>query len=158
MKSIARYYKSLSDKEQFALNILAAVLAPLLLYFLLVNPSLSYYLSAKQEYAYNHDLVTWIGENESKVTLKPKTLKNESDKPLLQTISASAEAGGIKLSRLQPESSTQVRIWLNDTEFAVLAHWLSKLIQQSGLTIASISIDKTSKPGIVNAQCLLAKN
>ena len=157
MKSLASLYKNLSDKDQRALKILAATLAPLLLYFLIVNPSISYYLSAKQNYTDNQALLDWINENTPKVATASKAINTVTNEPLLQVISTSAEASNLKLSRLQPEGSNQTRIWLNETEFTALTHWLSDLVLQSGLTITSISIDKTSRPGIVNAQCLLAK-
>lgn len=158
MKKFSRYYNKLSDIERLALNTLATTLATALLYFLFLNPSRSYYYLAKENYSYNKNLSTWIRDNKSKLKPPKKTFNNKFNKNLLQTISTSAEASDIELSRIQPESATEVRVWLHKAEFSVLIDWLSTLAQKEKVSITSISIDKTSKTGIVNTQFFLRRN
>jgi general secretion pathway protein M len=156
MKRVGLLYKTLSEKDRRALHILSAFLVPVLLYFLIINPGVSYYLAAKQQYSSNLELLDWINHSAALIQATPGPTNKMSGESLLQIVTTSAEASKISISRLQPEGSDKISLWLNDIEFATLTRWLSKLISQQALTIVSISVDKTNNPGVVNARCIIS--
>ncbi len=154
MNALIARYQSLPDRDRRALQLLALFLAPLLLYLLLLKPSVNYYASAKANYSDKQQLLDWMKSNAALIPANTQTTQRNADLPLLQVASQTAAESGLKLDRVQPRGDNRVRIWLNEVAFQQLILWYSKL-QQNGITIASVSIDKTKKPGIVSVQCLL---
>ena len=145
----------LPDKDKRALTILVIFLAPILVYFALLKPSLAYYLDGRQAYSSNRELLDWVNLNARHVETRPKMASEEPDRPLLELVTATAEQRKLPITRLQPEADTRVRVWMSDVDFTSLVNWLYVLTQQSGAVISSISIDRTPQPGQVNVQCLI---
>ncbi|MBQ0797914.1 MAG: type II secretion system protein M [Porticoccaceae bacterium] len=156
MEKLSKHYNELSGKDKRALNILTAVMLPLFIYFALIQPSREFYSSNKSLYQENKELIAWINLNKGNVaSAKTGAQARTQDEAIIQTVSKSAEENNIKLSRLQPEGKTKVRIWINDGDFSDLIKWLSDLSQNTGVNISSISIDDTGNPGKVDIQSLL---
>ena len=154
MKKLNHYYSALSEKDQKALKLLALFCGPLLLYFVILKPGYSYYNEAKENYLESSELLTWIEQNKPKVQTTQGPKSNSQELPLSQYISTTAETKKISITRLQPQGDQGVRIWMNEVSFSSLMEYLSEL-SNNGLTISSITVDKTTNPGVVNAQCLI---
>ncbi len=154
MNALIARYQALPDRDQRALQLLALFLLPLLLYLLLLKPSFNYYAAAKENFSDKQQLLDWMKASAALVPTNTQTTQRNLDIPLLQLASQTAAESGLKLDRVQPRGDNRVRIWLNEVAFQQLIQWYSTL-QQSGITIASVSIDKATRPGIVSVQCLL---
>jgi len=154
MKKLNNHFSELSEKDQKALKLLVFFCCPLFLYFIILKPSYNYYSEAKDNYLESHELLTWLEQNKSKVQTTQIRKNKSQELPLSQYISSSAETKNISVTRLQPQGAKGVRIWLNEVSFSSLIEYLSEL-SNSGYTINSITVDKTTHPGVVNAQCLI---
>lgn len=154
MKTFNDYFAALSEQDQKALKLLALFCGPLLLYFIILKPGYSYYNEAKESHLESSQLLTWIEQNKSKVQTTQVSKGKSPELPLSQYISTSAETKKISITRLQPQGDKGVRIWMNEVSFSSLMEYLSEL-SNNGLTISSITVDKTTNPGVVNAQCLI---
>ncbi|HEB27664.1 MAG TPA: type II secretion system protein M [Porticoccus sp.] len=153
-EKIKHYFYSLSEKDQKALKLLALFIAPLLLYFLIITPSFTYYTEAKTDYQESRELLAWINSNKTNISTAKSSPTTAPNLPLSQFVSTSADKNKISISRLQPQGENNVRIWLSEAEFSVLTKWLLTLTNK-GLKISSITVDKTPISGVVNAQCLI---
>ena len=51
----------------------------------------------------------------------------------------------------QPSGAAGVRVQLESAPFDTLVAWLATLEQRYGLAIESITVDRTARPGLVNA-------
>lgn len=147
---------ALSDKDKRALILLTLFLVPLIAYFIILRPSYGYYSAAKESYSENKALLEWVDINSRRIATNPQEATVKTALPLLELLTTSADKNVLKITRIQPESDNKVRVWLDEAEFAKLIAWLTELTG-SGVTISSISIDKTNEPGFVNTQCLFSK-
>lgn len=154
MKKLNKHFSEISEKDRKALKLLVLFCCPLFLYFIILKPSYKYYSEAKDNYLESHELLTWLEQNKSKVQTTQIRKNKSQELPLSQYISSSAETKNISVTRLQPQGAKGVRIWLNEVSFSSLIEYLSEL-SNSGYTINSITVDKTTHPGMVSAQCLI---
>ena len=74
---------------------------------------------------------------------------------LLSTVSRSAEAIGIKPSRLQPEGGGAVSVWFEVVEFTKLMLWLERLESRQDIVARQVSIDRLEPSGQVSARLVL---
>ena len=74
------------------------------------------------------------------------------DQPTISQITNSAAELKITLSRLQPEADGSVSVALEQQSFNAVAQWLADIEREQGFTIDRASLDRTSEPGLINAQ------
>jgi general secretion pathway protein M len=154
IKPLETYLSGLSEKDQRALKLLALFCAPLLVYFMLLKPSYHYYAEAKSDHMEGRELLAWMEQNKSNIPAVQAPQSKSQSLPLSQFVSSSAETKQISITRLQPQGEKGVRIWMNEVNFASLIEFLTHL-SNNGFNINSITVDKTTNPGVVNAQCLI---
>jgi len=154
IKPVETYLSGLSEKDQRALKLLALFCVPLLVYFMLLEPSYHYYAEAKSDYMEGRELLAWMEQNKSNIPAAQAPQSKFQSLPLSQFVSSSAETKQISITRLQPQGDKGVRIWMNEVNFTSLIEFLTHL-SNNGFSINSITVDKTTNPGVVNAQCLI---
>ncbi|MBF0625710.1 MAG: type II secretion system protein M [Magnetococcales bacterium] len=69
--------------------------------------------------------------------------------------SVRAEGLATVLQRVEPEGDNKVRLWFEGAPFTTLLTWLGTLRNRFGVTAITVTIEKTAKPGLVNAQLLI---
>ena len=70
-------------------------------------------------------------------------------------ITREANAQGIRLNRLQPESDGAVSVVLQAQPFNTVVEWLDRLQKTHSIEVQRISLDAEGQPGLVNAQIRL---
>ncbi len=80
---------------------------------------------------------------------------NTGQRSLLPVVTREANAKGIRLNRLQPESDGAVSVVLQAQPFNGMIEWLARLQTTHQVTVQRISVDAEGKPGLVNAQIRL---
>jgi general secretion pathway protein M len=156
IEKLLNSFNGLSERDQKAVKLLLLGL-PVLIYLLAIRPTFDYYKEGRETFIESSALLAWMQLHQGKVTQetaqRPQNLEN---KDIIQLISSEAEKQKVTLDRLQPVGKDQVRIYGENVSFEQLIQWLNQLEQQ-GLTIEQLSIEKTSAPGIVGFQGILAK-
>lgn len=78
---------------------------------------------------------------------------------LLSAVDQSSKSGTLSKppSRLQPEGDSEVRVWLEDTNFDGVLRWINELEARYGVIAEQVDIDKESAPGLVNARLSLVR-
>jgi len=70
---------------------------------------------------------------------------------LLSLIETTTKQNKLKLRKVKPAGSFNVKVWLDEVSFDTLMQWLDGLVVTHGLSITDITIEKQSANGIVNA-------
>ena len=73
--------------------------------------------------------------------------------PLATRVTASAEAAGLSLSRLEPEGEG-LRVAVAEAEFAQMVLWLADL-EGEDVLVSAVEMDRRTAPGAVSARVLL---
>ena len=73
--------------------------------------------------------------------------------PLANRVTATAEAAGIALSRLEPEGEA-LRVAVAEASYATVILWLAEL-EGEDVLVSSVEIDRRTTPGVVSARVLL---
>lgn len=74
--------------------------------------------------------------------------------PLATRVTASAEAAGLSLRRLEPEGAG-LRLTLPDTPFETVVGWLARLEPDHGIRVTAADFDRRTAPGTVSARILV---
>ena len=67
-------------------------------------------------------------------------------------ITRTADAQGLQLNRLQPETNGVVSVVLQAQPFNDIVSWVAQLNENNGVTVLRASVDSQGMPGYVNAQ------
>lgn len=149
VQTIVARYRALSALEQRLVHGVAALLALLLLYSLLIAPLLQKQQQA--EASLQRALTTYnlIADN----AYRFGGASQQTQAPLLSTVTQRARLLGVPLSRYE-QDGRGLRIWIDRTAFDE-AITLLEALQQSGVQISQVTVDRTDSPGRVNIRATL---
>ena len=154
---VHQWYVSKSESDKRILKLLAVLSLSLICYVGMWMP-LNNYVDTQQRQAYlAQSTADWLVAN--RMALEAVATSAESgnpnpggDQPTISQITNSAARLKITLSRLQPEADGSVSVALEQQSFNAVAQWLAGMEREQGFTIDRASLDKTSEPGLINAQ------
>lgn len=155
--STGRWFFGRESSERSIIAGLAAIIVIALLWVMIWKPIGDWRAIEDNRYHNAQTLLDWMQVNEARARAVAKTQPNggASQRSILPTITTSAAAQGLTLSRLQPESNGAVSVVLQAQPFNALVLWLDNLQTTKGVAIQRISIDAEGRPGYVNAQLRL---
>jgi len=155
--SIGRWYYGREPQERTVIATLAVMVAILLLWALVWKPIADWSEVEDNRYRNAQSLLDWMQANEARAraVAKAQQTGGGSQRSLLPTITSTAAAQGLSLSRLQPESNGAVSVVLQAQQFNAMVRWLDTLQSSSGIVIQRVSVDAEGQPGYVNAQLRL---
>jgi general secretion pathway protein M len=157
MNKLKAWYASLQPREQRVVGIGAIVLCALILFVGILLPlesAVSAALKARDKRTVD---LAWMRSNAPEVEAGGATLTADTgEAPVVLVDRVGREAGlGNALRGTQP-SGAGVRVQLEAAPFDTMITWLAKLDEQYGLDVESISVDRTARPGVVNANITFA--
>jgi general secretion pathway protein M len=82
---------------------------------------------------------------------------SNSAQNLSSVINTTVKANGLPMSRFQPDGQNEAQVWLDGVAFKDLMAWVSELERSKNVNIDSLSVNKTSTSGVVNARVRLQK-
>ncbi|MGS2724930.1 type II secretion system protein GspM [Porticoccus sp. GXU_MW_L64] len=151
-------YQQLDDRDQLALKILAVFFGVLILVYGLAMPAYHYYQDGKDRVVEQQALLQWVEQHAPQVRqLAAAPKKTSTDKPIMESTTSAAKSVQVAINRLQPEGES-LRAWMTQVPFEKAIQLFSLLEEQYQIHIQHITIEKTSKPGLVNIQCVLQKS
>ena len=156
LQVLVQRYEHLEKRDRFALNGLISFIAILLLYVLVWVPANNFLADRKLNHERQLSLLQYLRstEQQARASAGKKGSSVSSNKPLLQTVSNLAGLAGIQPDRLQPEATDGVSVWFDDVAFNNLIRWM-ELLNQEGITVRQVSIDREEASGTVNARVIL---
>lgn len=99
----------------------------------------------------------WMQANEANARARARQSASTpaSERSLMPLVTREANAQGIRLNRLQPESDGAVSVVLQAQPFNTVVEWLDRLQKTHSIEVQRISLDAEGQPGLVNAQIRL---
>jgi general secretion pathway protein M len=152
MNKLKAWYGNLAAREQRMVAIGAVVLCALILLGGILLPLQSAVSTAVRGRAMRLADLEWMRVNAPEIRAGSSSLAPDTaEAPVVLVDRVGREAGlGNALRGTQP-SATGVRVQLEAAPFDTLVTWLATLEERYGLTIESISVDRATRPGVVNA-------
>jgi general secretion pathway protein M len=158
MNKLKAWYSGLQAREQRMVSIGAALVCALVLFGGVLLPLDSAVSSAVKAREARRADVAWMRSNAPEIRAGGASLAPETgEAPVVLVDRIGREAGlGPAMRGTQP-SGNGVRVQLEGAPFDTLVTWLATLEERHGLAIESISVDRASQPGLVNANLTLSQ-
>ena len=139
----------------------AALLAVLLLYAVLVHPFHVRYDELRDGVEERRATLQWMQQSALKVKqlkgANPAAGKGMEGRSLLSVTDDSARTAGLgaALKRVEPDGSTGVRVWLEDASFDSVVGWLGVMASRYGVDVDTASMERAATTGRINARLSL---
>lgn len=146
MEQLTKYWDDLKPNEQLLVKIAAVCLAVLFLVFAVIKPLNNSIAATKKEIANNQELAHFI--NQAAATIVAAGGRVQATGDLMQIVNSTSRRYGIGISKIQPKDDS-VRLTLESIEFSKLLTWLDELVNKQGLSVESLDMNKSDKPGYV---------
>jgi general secretion pathway protein M len=161
MQKLKDWFFSLQPRERMLVLGGAVVLLLFVIYFLALAPFYSAVNGRAERVAKKQGDLAWMRSVGGEIlalgaSQMPAVSSNES---LVVLIDRSARECGLgsSLTGQTPNGENGIRVRLEQAEFDKLVVCLGSLQQSQSVTIESANIDRTGKPGFVNASLVLTR-
>lgn len=153
---LGRWYLGREPQEQRVVLALAVVVAVSLLWLVIWKPISDWRETSDNRYRNAQAQLDWMKANEARGRAVARAGASAGGgRSLLPIITRSAQAQGIQVNRLQPESNGVVSVSIQNQPFNDLLRWLHQLQENNGVAVLRLAVDAQDRPGIVSAQIRL---
>ena len=157
--STGRWWRTKAARERLIYAALAAAMIAALLWTSVWQPLSDWQEREMRRLDNAQRLFEWVTLNEGRARVAAEGAGQRDEAgtgSILPAITQAAEAAGIRLARLQPESGGAVSVSLEQQPFDQVVAWLAKLGDSNGIRVVQASLDAHRAPGFVNAQLRLS--
>jgi general secretion pathway protein M len=150
MNKLVAWYAGLQEREQRVLVIGGVTVAVLILVFGLLMPLQGTVSGLNRRNAIKREDLAWMQVNQAEIgsTVVPE---DRGEAPMVLVDRTAGEAGLTDALRGTAPSGNGVRVQLEAAAFDAMVRWLAELDEKHGLAIESMTLDRTARPGLVNA-------
>ena len=153
------WFLGLAPRERWLFGGAAALVALLLVYLLVVEPLQQRRAMLERGVVAQRELLGWM--RDAIVPLRGGTTAPAGSRgqSLFAVVDRSARATVLAgaLQRVQPEGQASVRVWFEDAPFDDLVRWVAALQREHGVTVNTLSVERTDTAGLVNARLTLER-
>lgn len=144
-------YESLEPRDKRAVQIMAGVLLPVIIYFALVYPVQTQRSSLHEKVGKAEQQLKEMQSNAQTIlSLRGSGVgEARNGRTLAQVVADSARNKNLVVARLQPKSDHELQVWLDEAEFDRVLPWLYELETVSGIQIASANVTAGDEIGRV---------
>jgi len=152
MNKLRAWYEGLQAREQRMVAFGGIALALIILVGGILMPLQSALSGANSRNATKRADLEWMRANAAEIRASGNQVPIDSGEPPVVVVDKVGRAAGLTdaLRGTQPNGSG-VRVQLESAPFDTVVTWLATLDQRYGLAIESITVDRTVKPGLINA-------
>ncbi|WP_425052957.1 type II secretion system protein GspM [Psychromarinibacter sp. S121] len=159
MDRLSYRLSQLSDRERILLALLAAVIVPLALLFLVAVPLLDARADARSAVTQAEDLRDWVAARVADLppTGLEETAAQDTPPPMgLSTLEQSLVAVGLResVTELANRESGRLEIAFGPVPFTDLIGWLAQVAPSWGYDVAAFRIER-DEPGLARASLVL---
>ena len=152
MNKLRAWYATLQQREQRIVTIGAIALGVIVLVGGIIMPLQSAVSRAVQENETKRADLAWMRVNAPEVRAAGNQVAADTgEAPVVLVDRVGREAGLSSALRGTQPSATGVRVQLEAAPFDTMLGWLDTLDRRYGLSVDSITVDRTAAPGLVNA-------
>ncbi|MCZ6642077.1 MAG: type II secretion system protein M, partial [Gammaproteobacteria bacterium] len=137
---VGRWYMGREPNDRLIIRLLSMVVCILLLWSLVWKPVSDWRELANNRFENAQSTLDWVHANEARVraAVRAQAPGTGTGPSLLPVITRAAEAQGLSLNRLQPESNGAVTVLLQAQPFNEVMKWVHNLQENNGVTILRI--------------------
>lgn len=152
MNKLVAWYEALQTREQRMVTYGGIALALIILFGGILLPLQSAVSGATSRNDTKRQDLAWMRANAAEIRASGNNIPADSGEPAVVVVDRVGRAAGLtdSLRGTQPNGNG-VRVQLESAPFDTVVSWVATLDQRYGLTIESITVDRTVKPGLVNA-------
>jgi general secretion pathway protein M len=152
MNKLRAWYAGLEQREQRMVAVGGVIVAVLILLLGILMPLQSTVSSAVRRNETKRQDLAWMQVNAPEIRAAGNQLPEDTgEAPVVLVDRVGREAGLASALRGTQPNGTGVRVQLEAAPFDTLVAWLATLDERYGLAIESITVDRTARPGVVNA-------
>lgn len=152
MNKLTAWYAGLEPREQRMVAGGGVLVAVLILVFGILMPLHSAVSSATRRNETKREDLAWMQVNAAQIRAAGQQLAADTgEAPVVVVDRAGREAGLTDSLRGTQPNGTGVRVQLEAAPFDAMVTWLATLDERYGFAIESITLDRTARPGVVNA-------
>ena len=152
MNKLRAWYGGLQPREQRVVAVGAVVVAVLILLLGILMPLQSAVSGAARRNDGKRDDLAWMQANAAEIHAAQNRLPADTgEAPVVTVDRAGREAGLTDALRSTQPNGTGVHVQLEGAPFDAMVVWIAALDERYGLALESITVDRTAKPGLVNA-------
>ena len=158
MNKLRTWYEGLQEREQRMVAYGGIALALLILFGGILLPLQAAVSGVTSRNETKRQDLVWMRANAAEIRASGNDIPADSNEPPVVVVDRVGRAAGLTdaLRGTQPNGSG-VRVQLEGAPFDTVVTWLATLDQRYGLSIESITVDRTAKPGLVNASITFAQ-
>lgn len=144
-------WRARAPRERLLLTVLGAILLAMGYSLLVLIPAHSAAGAAKARFASAAVSLREVEAGVAQLSGTAPTPKRQQNGSLRSELVRSAEAIGLKVTRLQPDSDGAIAIWLEPAAPAAVFGWIGSLSREEGISVRRLTLSK-SEAGQVQAQ------
>ncbi len=157
-----QWFFSRQPQERLALIVMAIFIIGAALYTLFWLP-LNEDIAQKQIWVTEQQkTLSWMQRTAVEINhLKPTSRQQKkSGEALLTTIDRTAKQQKIReaVKRIKPQGDNKAQLWLEQASFDRMIRWLDLLQQRHNISISTITVDRQSGSGLINARISLERS
>jgi general secretion pathway protein M len=156
------WLESLGRREQLMVFAAAAAVLLLLLYTLLWSPLYDGYSRMRDNVVAQRETAQWMEQSAQRLQQLQQSRGPATgalgEQSMLALADSSARAQGLAdaLKRVEPEGSSNVKVWLENASFDTVLQWLGGLQARYGIRADTVSMERVSGvAGRINARMTL---
>jgi general secretion pathway protein M len=155
------YWRQLSQREQIMLGSGALALLVTFVYLIIWEPLVTEQERLNTSIAKLQKDVDWLknaGQEVRKLKAQQGPARQLNGQSLFGVIDSTAKSSGLgeSVSRVEPDGTDKVRVWLDSAPFDNMMRWLQRLTGDYGYRIESSVIDKEAVSGRVSVRLVIA--
>jgi general secretion pathway protein M len=152
MNKIRAWYAGLQQREQRVVAVGGVILAVMILVLGILMPLQSAVSNAVKRNETKREDLAWMQVNGPVIRASGNVLPaNTGEAPVVMVDRVGRESGLASALRGTQPNGNGVRVQLEAAPFDTMVIWLATLDERYGLAIESITLDRTARPGVVNA-------
>ncbi|WP_105171123.1 MULTISPECIES: type II secretion system protein GspM [Pseudoalteromonas] len=155
MNQLETYWQNLKPNEQLLLKCAAVIFTLFIIVMLIIRPLNNKIEKAEKTLQQQQELAQFVKQSAAKINGSGQGKRAVSGS-LSQIINVSSRRAQISISKMQPKDET-LRLTIESVEFNKLLIWLESLVEDSGLTISAIDINRGAEPGMVSISRLVVE-
>jgi general secretion pathway protein M len=150
MNKLRAWFAGLQERERRVISVGAVTVAVLILLFGILLPLEGTVSGLHRRNETKREDLKWMQVNQAIIAQTPLPVDG-GEPPVVLVDRTGREAGLTDALRGTAPSGNGVRVQLEEAPFDDMIPWLARLDESYGLSIESITLDRTAKPGLVNA-------
>ncbi len=158
MNKLRAWYAGLQERERRMVAGGAVTLAVLILVLGILMPLQSALSSARARTESKRADLAWMQSHAAEVMSKRPPPPDAGEAPLVVVDRIGRETGLTDALRGTQPNGTGVRVQLQGASFDTLITWLATLDTRYGLSVETITVDRTASPGVVDATVTFARS